>query len=209
MKRTAAFVTQLASLRGTASARARPVPRPQYRCPHVNRQGFSDQEFRPCTRRRGTRTISSLSKRTNRGGFSLRDDAAGVPQPRRVARRDLLDVRLLGADADARREVVGLISASGGTTSLHASIAQGQRVWKRQPGGGLIGEGTSPCEDDALARRFDLRVGDGHRRDQRLRVGHQRVVVDASWRRRARRACRGTSRPRGRRRGGWRAGRAR
>ena len=53
----------------------------------------------------------------------------------------------------------GLISASGGTTSLHASIAQGQRVWKRQPCGGFIGEGTSPCK--TMRRRVASMTGSG------------------------------------------------
>ena len=41
-------------------------------------------------------------------------------------------------------ECCGLISASAGALTEHSSIAHGQRVWKRHPDGGLIGEGTSP-----------------------------------------------------------------
>lgn len=36
-------------------------------------------------------------------------------------------------------------------------MAFGQRVWKGQPGGGAMGEGTSPLS----TMRFDLRVGSG------------------------------------------------
>ena len=36
------------------------------------------------------------------------------------------------------------MSRIGGSTLLHTSITWGQRVWKRQPGGGRIAEGTSP-----------------------------------------------------------------
>ena len=46
-------------------------------------------------------------------------------------------------------------------------------MWKAQPDGGLIGLGTSPSSIGAL--RLRLRVGDRHRRQQRLRVGVQRV----------------------------------
>ena len=45
-------------------------------------------------------------------------------------------------------------------------------MWKRQPDGGLIGLGTSPCEDDPLAPR--VRIGERHRREQRLGIGMQR-----------------------------------
>ena len=37
----------------------------------------------------------------------------------------------------------GFTSTSGGTTCLHAGTMNGQRVWKRHPCGGLIGDGTS------------------------------------------------------------------
>src|SRR3954453_2732318 len=39
----------------------------------------------------------------------------------------------------------GSISRRAGTSSLHRGTIYGQRVWKRQPGGGLSGLGTSPC----------------------------------------------------------------
>ena len=77
----------------------------------------------------------------------------------------------------------GLISTSCGSTSRHAATAYGQRVWKRQPDGGLIGDGTSPCEHDPLPLRLDDRIGHRHGGNQRLRVRHQRRVVDAAARR--------------------------
>jgi hypothetical protein len=39
----------------------------------------------------------------------------------------------------------GASSASGGASVRQMSWAFQQRVWKRHAGGGLIGEGTSPC----------------------------------------------------------------
>ena len=53
----------------------------------------------------------------------------------------------------------GLTSASGGTTSFHFSIAQGQRVWNGQPEGGFMGDGTSPCK--TMRRRVDSATGSG------------------------------------------------
>src|SRR3954449_2066934 len=40
---------------------------------------------------------------------------------------------------------LGAVSSSGGSSAAHFGIANGQRVWKRQPLGGLSGEGTSPA----------------------------------------------------------------
>jgi hypothetical protein len=36
------------------------------------------------------------------------------------------------------------LGSSGGSSVRHTSCAFQQRVWKRQPGGGLVGDGTSP-----------------------------------------------------------------
>src|SRR4030042_2100561 len=36
------------------------------------------------------------------------------------------------------------MSMSGGSTTLHTSIARGHRVWNLHPGGGFAGLGTSP-----------------------------------------------------------------
>src|SRR3569833_4203 len=49
----------------------------------------------------------------------------------------------------------GALSFSGGTSRLQTSWASGQRVWKWQPDGGLIGLGTSPL------RRTRLRFTEG------------------------------------------------
>src|SRR6185437_2113348 len=52
---------------------------------------------------------------------------------------------------------IGATSRSFGSSTLHRSKAYGQRVWKRQPGGGLIGLGTSP----ARMMRLRFAVGSG------------------------------------------------
>ena len=68
-----------------------------------------------------------------------------------------------------------LLCLSWGATVLQrGNWAIGQRVWKWQPDGGLIGLGTSPCSRMRL--RLTRRVGHRHRREQRLGVGMQRVA---------------------------------
>src|SRR5699024_12659728 len=52
-----------------------------------------------------------------------------------------------------------------GSSVAHLSVANGQRVWKRQPVGGSIGEGTSPFK---MIRSFFLSgsmLGIAERRD--------------------------------------------
>src|SRR6266550_9090652 len=51
----------------------------------------------------------------------------------------------------------GEISRNSGSMCAQASIAIGQRVRKRQPDGGLIGVGTSPCK----TTRFRFWFGSG------------------------------------------------
>ena len=46
-----------------------------------------------------------------------------------------------------------------GTSCLHLSVAYGQRVWKRQPLGGFIGDGISPS--NTIRCRFLLTCGSG------------------------------------------------
>ena len=55
----------------------------------------------------------------------------------------------------------GLTSARGGTTSLHFSIAHGQRVWKGQPEGGFIGRRHVALQDYSASRRLDRGSGTG------------------------------------------------
>ena len=110
-------------------------------------------------------------------------------------------------DAGEGREVAGhpvLAAARGRATLRHAGIcclqmscASQQRVWKRQPVGGLSGLGTSPFEHDALAAV--ARVGHGDGRQQRLGVGVLRVLEQRVAVGQSRPSCPGTSRPRGRR----------
>ena len=57
-----------------------------------------------------------------------------------------------------------------------AGCACGQRVWKRQPVGGLNGLGTSPCSIMRVVRKAGIWLGD--RRQQRLGIGVQRPVVE-------------------------------
>ncbi len=61
---------------------------------------------------------------------------------------------------------------------MQRSNAIGQRVWKRQPEGGLTGDGMSPVRMMRLRRDSTLGSGIGNRRQQRLGVGMQRVLVE-------------------------------
>ncbi len=51
------------------------------------------------------------------------------------------------------------LSIKGGAVSRHSSMATGQRGWKQQPDGGLIGLGTSP--NSIIRSRFSSRKGSG------------------------------------------------
>ena len=59
-------------------------------------------------------------------------------------------------------------AASGGVSAAQRACAYGQRVRKRQPDGGSIGLGTSPCRIIRLRSRAGRRHR--NRRQQRLRV---------------------------------------
>ena len=77
-----------------------------------------------------------------------------------------------GAGAGPRRQRRTLLR--------HTGCASGQRVWKRQPGGGLAGLGGSPCS--RMRCGLHARVGHRHGRQQDLGVrmarrGEQRVAV--------------------------------
>ena len=69
-------------------------------------------------------------------------------------------------------------SISSGSSIAHMSLAIGQRVRNRQPDGGLIGLGTSPCSTIRWRSRSMHRVGLGDGRQQRLRVRVRRAGVD-------------------------------
>ena len=127
--------------------------------------------------------------------------------------RDVLDPRLRGSGLASRRQVMrprqrqarpGIVQVAGdevagvhlratrllASGSAHGRI--GQRGWKWQPAGRLIGLGTSPLQDHPLAPpRRDL--GDRHRGEQRLGVGMQRRLEQARPCRSARRCGRDTS----------------
>src|ERR1043165_2646915 len=53
----------------------------------------------------------------------------------------------------------GATSRNSGSMCAHSSMAIGQRVRKRQPDGGLIGVGTSPCK--MIRLRFCFGSGTG------------------------------------------------
>ncbi len=55
----------------------------------------------------------------------------------------------------------GSYSLNAGTSTLQRSNAIGQRVWKRQPEGGLTGEGMSPLMMIRLRRRSTTGSGIG------------------------------------------------
>src|SRR6185437_12578233 len=57
----------------------------------------------------------------------------------------------------------GAISRKTGLSILQRSSASGQRVWKVQPGGGLIGLGTSPCSRRFSRRSFGFGTGTADR----------------------------------------------
>ena len=63
--------------------------------------------------------------------------------------------------------------------SCRSSVACGQRVWKRQPDGGVGGARHVAAQHDPLAPRAHVRVGHRHRREQRLGVGMHRQRADA------------------------------
>src|SRR5436305_1055978 len=114
---------------------------------------------------------------TNGGGLSLRDDASGVAQSGRVARRDPFDVGLVGADAYAGREAVrlylrerrhDLFARLNRPRAARVEATTRRRVYRR---------GNVALKDYALARRLDDGVGNGDGGDERLRVRHQGVSV--------------------------------
>ncbi len=70
------------------------------------------------------------------------------------------------------------LASSSGSSRRSRSWAFGQRVWKRQAGGGLAGRGTSPAEQLALLLAREARVGHRHRRQQRAGVRVARVRVE-------------------------------
>ena len=70
-------------------------------------------------------------------------------------------------------------TSSGGIVMVHGSgCMRGQRGWNTQPEGGLAGLGTSPSRMRRRRCALGARVGDRHRREQRLGVGVLRLVVE-------------------------------
>ena len=73
-------------------------------------------------------------------------------------------------------------SVSCGSTWRQMSVARGQRVWKRQPDGGLIGFGGSPSITGGAGAVL-VRVRDRDRAQQRRRVRMDRLGVELLGRR--------------------------
>lgn len=61
-------------------------------------------------------------------------------------------------------------SRRAGASVRHRSVASGQRVWKRQPGGGVQRAGELAVQHDAFAGALLDRVGDRRGGEQRLGV---------------------------------------
>src|SRR5207237_10074193 len=83
-----------------------------------------------------------------------------------------------GADADARREVVRPAPRRRRHTLRAFADRVGAARVETTTRGRIDRRGYVAFEHDAFAPRLDLRIGHGHGRDERLRVGHQRLVVD-------------------------------
>ena len=71
-------------------------------------------------------------------------------------------------------------ASRGSSTSQCPSTKRGQRGWKRQPNGGLIGFGTSPSSTIALPLPSEPRVRDRHGREERSRVRVLRLLVEVT-----------------------------
>ena len=117
---------------------------------------------------------SIASGRGSAGGWRRTLELARRPGSRRSLSADARHQLLARLDREvARRGVFGGSPAcvsSGGSSSLQQRPRPcGQRGWKRQPGGGSIGEGRSPPRTIARAAAAVL-VDHRHRREQRVRV---------------------------------------
>ena len=131
---------------------------------------------------------------------------ADRPDPGRARATDRPPgVTSCGGDLAARRSARrsgrrpggrGPISRSSGRSVSHrVACRNGQRVWKRQPVGGLAGRRQVALEQDPLAAVLDVRVRDRDRRHQRHRVRVQRLARTGRRAAPARPCRRGTSPP--------------
>jgi hypothetical protein len=64
-----------------------------------------------------------------------------------------------GATRMQRAQRCSLIFTNSGICSRHSGKASGQRVWNRQPEGGLIGLGISPVSTVLCPARSERRLG--------------------------------------------------
>ncbi len=115
--------------------------------------------------------------------------SAGSRTMSSLARRDR---RLLGevAGGQVARPRCRQIWTSGGSSAAHLSCAFQQRVRKRQPDGGLIGEGTSPASRIRSSRASSSSgSASGTARQQRVGVRVPRPLRRSSRGRRPPRSC--------------------
>ena len=146
---------------------------------------------RPCSLRRTSRARLGAETTSGRVALALGPDDL-APRPRAGAAR-----RWRSARRSGRRPwlAAGPISRSSGpSVSQRVGCRNGQRVWKRQPRGGLAGVGRSPREQDPLAAVLDLRIRDRDRRHQALGVRVQRLARTGRRSAPPRPSARGTSR---------------
>src|ERR1043165_1312365 len=99
---------------------------------------------------------------SNNSPFSRCDDASGVAQPGRVTGRDLIYVGLFRANAYAGGEVIWLNFGQRGDdlfaslNSIRATRMKAAALW------GVDWRRHIAFQNDALARRFNLRVWNGN-----------------------------------------------
>ena len=164
--------------RGWRRRRARAPPRRRSGTPATSRSPPPRRRPPRPPRARCARSRAARAPRPPRRGRAGRP---GSGRPRSDAWRGGRDRSATSASVSGKWQAARLppsLASSGGSSWRQMSCAFQQRVWKRQAGGGLVGDGTSPPSELALLDRGELRVGDRHRRHQRARVGHPRMPVE-------------------------------
>src|SRR2546421_4586895 len=98
---------------------------------------------------------------SNRSRISRCDDALGVTKSRRIARRNLFNMWLFGANADTGGKVVGLNFRQRRHNFLASLYSKRAACVKAATLRRIDRRRHVTFEDDALARRFNLRVWNG------------------------------------------------
>ena len=96
----------------------------------------------PCSSAAGISCVARAGTASGEGGLQPREHR--LPPSRAGAVAGARHVDLAPAVAGDGAALAPVSSC--GASARQRSIASGQRVWKRQPGGGSSGLGTSPCE---------------------------------------------------------------